>query len=104
MRLEPSTNQENSPFDYSAKKRSDELLPVCPQVDSVLSASQELAAIFSRQVVNDDDYSCGPDKPCRNGKFSSGNLSFGRVQFTGMNLHDSLRRLLSQGHGILQLR
>ncbi|EEY23441.1 chitotriosidase-1 [Verticillium alfalfae VaMs.102] len=28
---------------------------------------QSLSSLFARQVVEGDDYSCGPDRPCRNG-------------------------------------
>jgi hypothetical protein len=54
-------------FDYSAKRRSDLALPVCGPEDGTSLAHAELSAIFARQTV-DDDYSCGPDRPCRNGE------------------------------------
>ncbi|KAG7115614.1 Chitotriosidase-1 like protein [Verticillium longisporum] len=72
-----------TPFlDFSAKIRRDYQLPVCSagdspddldhkNVESSNSASpfeeQSLSSLFARQVVGGDDYSCGPDRPCKNG-------------------------------------
>ncbi|PNH48237.1 hypothetical protein VD0004_g142 [Verticillium dahliae] len=72
-----------TPFlDFSAKIRGDYELPVCSVVDnpddldhknveSTNSVSpfeeQSLPSLFARQVVGGDDYSCGPDRPCKNG-------------------------------------
>ncbi|RYP60671.1 hypothetical protein DL771_010425 [Monosporascus sp. 5C6A] len=83
-----------SPFDYSAKNRRDHELPVCSAdgpglvaardnsgvVDAdgreIVPASLEtgvslvgrtkLSSLFGRQVVGGDDYTCGPDRPCKN--------------------------------------
>lgn len=73
------------PFDYSAKTRQDYELPVCSDEDSqsIARANSDVPPltndgvniigqvstdfIFGRQVVGGDDYSCGPDRPCKNG-------------------------------------
>ncbi|RYP22768.1 hypothetical protein DL765_001477 [Monosporascus sp. GIB2] len=83
-----------SPFDYSAKNRRDHELLVCSAdgpglvaardnsgvVDAdgreIVPASLEtgvslvgrtkLSSLFGRQVVGSDDYTCGPDRPCKN--------------------------------------
>jgi chitinase len=82
------------PFDYSAKNRRDHELPVCSADGPGLVAARdisgivdaegreivpasletgislmgrtELSSLFGRQVVGGDDYSCGPDRPCKN--------------------------------------
>ncbi|KAF1922183.1 glycoside hydrolase family 18 protein, partial [Didymella exigua CBS 183.55] len=83
-----------SPFDYSAKNRRDHELPVCSADSSghiaargdngiidadgreIVPASlensvslvgrTEFSSLFGRQVVDGGDYSCGPDRPCKN--------------------------------------
>ncbi|EUC34079.1 glycoside hydrolase family 18 protein [Bipolaris zeicola 26-R-13] len=83
-----------SPFDYSAKSRHDHELPVCSADSSGLVVARdnngsvdtdgreivpasletgvsligrtELSSLFGRQVVGGDDYTCGPDRPCKN--------------------------------------
>ncbi|OHF04585.1 hypothetical protein CORC01_00056 [Colletotrichum orchidophilum] len=83
-----------SPFDYSAKNRYDHELPVCSadspglvaahdnsrvvdadgreivpaslETDVSLVGRTELSSLFGRQVVGGDDYTCGPDRPCKN--------------------------------------
>lgn len=73
------------PFDYSAKTRQDYELPVCSVEDSHLIArgnsdvpplisdgepvigQTSANFLFGRQVVGGEDYSCGPDRPCKNG-------------------------------------
>ncbi|KAF1939360.1 hypothetical protein EJ02DRAFT_504870 [Clathrospora elynae] len=83
-----------SPFDYSAKNRRDHELPVCSADGPGLVATRdnsgvldadgreivptsletgvslvgrtELSSLFGRQVVDGGDYSCGPDRPCKN--------------------------------------
>ncbi|KAI1505939.1 hypothetical protein F5X99DRAFT_404485 [Biscogniauxia marginata] len=59
--------REVSMFDYSAKNQSDKEIPICSQAGDTSEASIELSSLFARQVVNDDDFSCAPDRPCRNG-------------------------------------
>lgn len=83
------------PFDYSAKSRRDHELPVCsagsgPDLLAIrdnsgvvdadrreiapasletgvsLVGRTELSSLFGRQVVGGDDYTCGPDRPCKN--------------------------------------
>ncbi|KAK2597436.1 hypothetical protein QQS21_005984 [Conoideocrella luteorostrata] len=73
-----------STFDYSAKNRRHNDLPVCsasrhleardrndivptlPSADVSLIGQTELSSLFGRQVVGGDDYTCGPDRPCKN--------------------------------------
>ncbi|ENH99491.1 glycoside hydrolase family 18 protein [Bipolaris maydis ATCC 48331] len=83
-----------SPIDYSAKNRRDHELPVCSADNSGLVVARdnngiiedeerelvpasletgvsligrtELSSLFGRQVVGGDDYTCGPDRPCKN--------------------------------------
>ncbi|KDN71453.1 putative oviduct-specific glycoprotein [Colletotrichum sublineola] len=73
-----------SPFDYSAKVRRDYELPVCstdshlhtrdgdeivpasPEAGVSLIGQTEISSLFGRQVVGGDDYTCGPDRPCKN--------------------------------------
>ncbi|KAL8350543.1 hypothetical protein RB598_005715 [Gaeumannomyces tritici] len=58
---------ETSVLDYGAKKREEYQLPVCPFAKEESSeASMSLTTLMVRQSVNDDDYSCGPERPCRN--------------------------------------
>ncbi|KAK4200452.1 killer toxin subunits alpha/beta [Triangularia verruculosa] len=57
-------------FDYSAKIRQDlnENLPFCLPAEQEYEASSEAKSLLlGRQVVGGDDYSCAPDRPCRNG-------------------------------------
>ncbi|CCF41915.1 hypothetical protein CH063_12050 [Colletotrichum higginsianum] len=69
-------------LDYSAKIRREYELPVCSTGDRPdglqprdveasngvsLLEEDSLSFLFSRQVVGGDDYSCGPDRPRRNG-------------------------------------
>ncbi|KAK0736846.1 glycosyl hydrolases family 18-domain-containing protein [Apiosordaria backusii] len=58
-------------FDYSAKPRRDqqhENLPFCLPTEQRHEASSEAnSLLLGRQVVGGDDYSCAPDRPCRNG-------------------------------------
>lgn len=82
------------PFDYSAKNRRLHELPVCSAESLGLVAARdnsgvidadegetvpasletgmslvghtELSSLFGRQVVGGDDYTCGPDRPCKN--------------------------------------
>lgn len=69
-------------FDYSAKSRREYELPVCTpngDVDDLQATDDEvfngmslvgetsLSSLFGRQVVGGDDYSCAPDRPCKNG-------------------------------------
>ncbi|KAJ1325255.1 chitinase [Microdochium nivale] len=73
-----------SPFDYSAKTRRAHELPVCsadsglhardggelvpasPVVGVSLIGQTEFSSLFGRQVVGGEDYTCGPDRPCKN--------------------------------------
>ncbi|KAJ6785998.1 hypothetical protein PWT90_07634 [Aphanocladium album] len=60
-----------SPFDYSAKNRRDDELPVCSADNLTLdngisSIGQSELSLFGRQVVGNTDYTCGPDRPCKN--------------------------------------
>ncbi|WDK22883.1 hypothetical protein CGRA01v4_14174 [Colletotrichum graminicola] len=84
-----------SPFDYSAKNRRGHELLVCSAASSPvpfassdnsgivdvdgrevppasletgvsLVGRTELSSLFGRQVVGGDDYTCGPDRPCKN--------------------------------------
>ncbi|GME35753.1 Chitin-binding type 1 protein [Neofusicoccum parvum] len=52
-------------YDYSAKARRDETLPICPVEET--SSVVDLNSLFARQVVGGEDYSCAPDRPCGNG-------------------------------------
>ncbi|EKG15792.1 Chitin-binding type 1 [Macrophomina phaseolina MS6] len=52
-------------YDYSAKSRRDEALPICPAEQT--SAAVDANSLFARQVVGGEDYSCAPDRPCKNG-------------------------------------
>jgi hypothetical protein len=52
-----------SPFDYSAKSRGTENAPIC-------DAESPNDALLPR-AVTDEDYSCGPNKPCSNGMGAS---------------------------------
>ncbi|KAK4128907.1 carbohydrate-binding module family 18 protein [Parathielavia appendiculata] len=57
-------------LDYSAKIRREYELPVCstgeaPNGESLVG-EDSLSLLFGRQVVGGDDYSCGPDRPCKN--------------------------------------
>ena len=56
----------SSPFDYSAKLRGHEVLPVCP-VPETLDASQSKSLVSRQAATKPDDYTCGPGRPCRNG-------------------------------------
>lgn len=76
------TNTVNRPFDYSAKLRSVYELPVCSAGDETggihgrndggsndvsFLAAESLSFLTGRQVVGlDDDYTCAPDRPCKN--------------------------------------
>ncbi|KAJ2985874.1 hypothetical protein NUW58_g5301 [Xylaria curta] len=53
-----------SPFDYSAKTRSEQELPVC--VAPGTSANSARFSLVVRQEAP-DDYTCGEGRPCRNG-------------------------------------
>ncbi|TQN70051.1 hypothetical protein CSHISOI_05266, partial [Colletotrichum shisoi] len=79
---EPPTDPANRRLEYSAKIRREYELPVCSTGDRPdglqprdvealngvsLLEEDSPSFLFSRQVVGGDDYSCGPDRPWRNG-------------------------------------
>ncbi|KFY45856.1 hypothetical protein V494_00722 [Pseudogymnoascus sp. VKM F-4513 (FW-928)] len=59
-----------SPFDYSAKVRREYELPVCRNGDESLGLTPFLGAMDTPSLLGgratDDDYTCGPDRPCAN--------------------------------------
>ncbi|KAM7196715.1 putative glycosyl hydrolases family 18 protein [Naviculisporaceae sp. PSN 640] len=62
---QPTCREPTNPFDFSAKIRRHEELPVCEATKSSLAAMSE-AALMARAVPV-EDYTCGPNKPCSNG-------------------------------------
>ncbi|KAM7212522.1 putative glycosyl hydrolases family 18 protein [Rhypophila decipiens] len=62
---QPICREPTNPFDFSAKIRRHEELPVCEAAHSSLAAMSE-ASLMARAVPV-EDYTCGPNKPCSNG-------------------------------------
>ncbi|KAL2259976.1 hypothetical protein VTK26DRAFT_6171 [Humicola hyalothermophila] len=64
-------NEAYHPFDYAVKLRPDPQAPLCPveavQHDNTLAGMHARDLLMGRQVTQEQDYSCGPDRPCRNG-------------------------------------
>ncbi|TPX21388.1 hypothetical protein DIZ76_015345 [Coccidioides immitis] len=48
-------------FDYSAKSRGDDALPICP------AAQENVKFLLATDFNIAEDYSCAPDRPCSNG-------------------------------------
>ncbi|KAK3390167.1 glycosyl hydrolases family 18 protein-like protein [Podospora didyma] len=61
---QPTCREPTNPFDFSAKIRRHEELPVCEAAESLQGVSE--ASLMARAVPV-EDYTCGPNKPCSNG-------------------------------------
>ncbi|KAK0670020.1 putative glycosyl hydrolases family 18 protein [Cercophora samala] len=72
--VEPICRAPTSPFDYSAKFRSHEALPVClvsevpdpSELTALASESTSKLLVPRQSALVPDDYTCGPGRPCRN--------------------------------------
>lgn len=98
-------DSDHSPFDYSVKPRQDPNAPLCPIQPDALAVVETRDLLMGRQVTQEQDYSCGPDRPCRNGSFHPTRRPIRPVAgLIMMLIPGTTRGLLSQGDGVVQLR
>jgi len=75
---EPQCRQPTSPFDFSAKLRRHQELPICDQTEGHVEVPVEtrdvLASVPERHLLPRapiiEDYTCAADRPCSNSMFS----------------------------------